>query len=163
VDSLSEYLNVNVENNMQQTTGPLPASTTAWPAAFSHIVEACKRAQFDTKMQHRVELVCEEVFTNIIDHGFSGTTGDAAWLCMDTHANDGQLQVTFTDSAPAFDPLAARPKTAEDLPLEDMKIGGLGLVLLVSMTTERRYKRCNNCNVLTFWFQGDTQVNSTQT
>ena len=79
----------------------------------------------------------DELSANIILHGYAGTPGQVEIRCrMDGEA----FMVTLRDSAPPFDPTGvAEPDL--DVPLEQRRVGGLGIYLSRKMMDDMRYQR----------------------
>lgn len=76
-----------------------------------------------------------EVATNVIVHGYRGQPGTVDVLVRPTGAD---LVVQLRDSAPPFDPTTVPPPRT-DLPLEQRRPGGMGLLLTRHYTDELRY------------------------
>jgi len=95
-----------------------------------------------------LELAVEEVLMNICLHAYGGQGGDVD-LSAGRSAEGFVLELE--DSGPAFDPVAAaEPDTT--LPLEERKIGGLGILLVKRVTDTVRWRREGDRNVLTLVF-----------
>lgn len=85
----------------------------------------------------RAELILEELFRNVVLHGYGGDCARSVWLHV--HA-DG---FTLEDEAPAFDPLQG--DIVEDLD----RIGGAGLPLIRNLGRAVRYVRIAGRNRIT--------------
>src|SRR5262245_53681056 len=71
-----------------------------------------------------INLVLDEVVTNVIDYGFDEAGGHEIRVTL---AREGDaLTIEVDDDARAFDPLAAPPPDL-NLPLEERPVGGLGI------------------------------------
>ena len=85
------------------------------------------RPRFDEAKMLEVELVVEELITNVHQHGYGGRGGPMEWtLDLDR----SMMTIEFTDWGTAFDPLAFRtagPTEAE---------GGRGLTLVQGFVDE---------------------------
>ncbi len=97
----------------------------------------------------RIELVLEEVLTNLVRHAYKGRTGDAEVGC-EMHP-DGTVLLRFTDWGPPFNPLE---QSAPDVNvgLEERQIGGLGIHLVRHAADEVSYCRDGEKNLLTVLF-----------
>lgn len=94
-----------------------------------------------------INLVLDEVVTNVIDHGFEGIDGEPEIrLTMTLEGND--LTIRVEDNGRAFDPLQAAPPDL-DLPLEDRPVGGLGIHIVRSVMNTVEYDRRGGRNLLT--------------
>lgn len=78
-------------------------------------------------VMHSASLVLDELFTNIVVHGYRhdprGRIVVEATVACDV------MEVTLTDTAPPFDPLRV-PEPDTSLPLDERRIGGLGLLFV---------------------------------
>ena len=95
------------------------------------------------EFRHDIKLVAEELLANIIKHGYAadGAGEIGLELCID----DNSVHLTFTDAGRAFNPLEHEPAAA----LNDLSQGGMGILLVKSLTDEQRYSRDGHHNVLT--------------
>lgn len=94
-----------------------------------------------------INLVLDEVVTNVIDHGFEGIDGEPEIrLTMTLEGTD--LTIRVEDNGRAFDPLQAAPPDL-DLPLEDRPVGGLGIHIVRSVMNTVEYDRRGGRNLLT--------------
>ena len=97
----------------------------------------------------RMELVLEEVLTNLVHHAYKGRTGDAEVGCE--IQPDGTALLRFTDWGPPFNPLE---QSAPDVGavLEERQVGGLGIHLVRHTADEVSYRRDGEKNVLSVLF-----------
>jgi anti-sigma regulatory factor (Ser/Thr protein kinase) len=93
-----------------------------------------------------VDLALEEILSNIIFHGYNGQ--DDLPITVEATLLPDELMLRVEDAAPPFDPLKV---AAPDLtiPLEDRKVGGLGIHLTRKMMDSLEYTRRDGRNVLT--------------
>ncbi len=101
----------------------------------------------------RAETALEELLTNSLVHGNAAQSEEALiWLSVAAH--NESLKLKFEDVFAEFDPLAeiglALQRTAG--PLEQRRIGGLGLLMVYRLADEFLYTRANgrNCIELSF-------------
>lgn len=92
-------------------------------------------------LQFKVRLCVEEVEENILC--YSGST----WVEVEVTRHDGVLSICFRDGGIAFDPLAKEDPDI-NAPLEERKIGGLGIFLCKQMMDLVEYTREGDNNVL---------------
>lgn len=89
-------------------------------AAF--IGRACARAGADAGAAADLRLAAEEVFTNIMRHGYGGRPGP---VTVQVQVAPGRMVLSLADAAPDFDPAGvAAPETGAAL--EQREPGGLG-------------------------------------
>ncbi len=120
---------------------------------YSHPTDFVNRftAAYDINslVSHRINVVLDEVLSNIISHGYDDTEGHQITIELDLGSD--RLDVVVTDDGPAFDPLSQpAPDTTTDL--ENMKISGMGIQILRQLTDEVSYRHCAHQNILTLSF-----------
>ena len=99
---------------------------------------------------YRLRLAVDEIATNIISYGYSGI-GAAGAITVECRITDAQIIIELTDRGQAFDPLASSPDPDElTKPLEERRIGGLGIFLASSCVDDFRYERVKDTNHNTF-------------
>lgn len=99
-------------------------------AAF--IDRACARAGVDAAAASELRLAAEEVFTNIMRHGYGGRPGP---VTVRVRASPGRMVVTLADAAPEFDPgSVAAPDVGAALAQREP--GGLGWHLVRQVMDE---------------------------
>ncbi|MFA4824740.1 MAG: ATP-binding protein [Methanoregula sp.] len=90
------------------------------------------------------QLAVEEAITNVIVHGYEGTTGKILIICSTT---GGLAEIQIEDTAPPFNPLSIpEPDITEDI--EDRKIGGLGVFLIRQVMDDIIYRYEDGKNIL---------------
>lgn len=97
------------------------------------------------KLQHDIELVCEEIFVNICNYAYGDKTGMAE---IETDISEGKLTIIFRDNGIPFNPLT-RQNPDISLPPEERNIGGLGIYLVKRLADEVSYRYDENINILT--------------
>ena len=93
----------------------------------------------------RVNLAVEEIVTNIIKYGYDDAIRHTISLRISPFPDHIRLQLQ--DDGHPFDPVHT-PKPDINAPLEQRRIGGLGLHLVREMTSRIDYRRENGRNVL---------------
>jgi len=98
------------------------------------------------KALFQICLAVEEIVSNIISYGY---TDDAVhWIKIAISHNQGTLIIRLEDDGIPFDPLLAEEPDCE-CPVEERKVGNLGIHLCKKVMDEMIYERCGNKNVLT--------------
>jgi len=106
--------------------------------AMTAFVEGfCVDARVPREHCLRLNLVLEELFINTVRHGHGHESEAPIWMSLDQGPD--ALQVTYEDTAPAFNPYAKLPVTPPDTTIEMRKIGGLGLLLMKELAATRDY------------------------
>ena len=122
-------------------------STAAFVAAF------CGRNGIGTTDMLRLTLVVEELFTNIVMHGYGE---DGAGMIRLSLAHDGRdVTLVCRDEAPPWDPRPALRRLPADLdePVEKRGVGGLGNLLVGRLVDVSDYARSNGANRLTLRYR----------
>jgi len=108
----------------------------------------------DPRTAYRVRLVVEEAVSNVIKYGQAGSaprTLDVAVVCQKP-----TFVIRIEDDGHPFDPtLAASPDL--DVPIEDRRVGGLGLHLIRSMADDATYERRDNRNIFVLHVQANKE------
>ncbi|MEO6379693.1 MAG: ATP-binding protein, partial [Caulobacteraceae bacterium] len=90
----------------------------------------------DAQPIHRLEVIFEELVTNIVRHGFRPGSGQS--IHVRATASPGLVELTFEDDGTPFNPLLA-PPPAPYTTLETARIGGRGIPLVTSLSSSVRY------------------------
>lgn len=99
--------------------------------------------QIPAKTVHALLLASDELVTNTISYGYDDALEHR--ITIDLDLSDAAVTMTITDDGRKFDPLSA-PEADTSIPLEEKKIGGLGIHLVKAMMDEINYKYENNRN-----------------
>lgn len=101
----------------------------------------------------RMETALEELFTNTVVHGRSGLVA-ASEVWMGVSPGQGGLRLCYQDSLAAFNPDAAIAEALRRTvsPLDQLPLGGLGLLMVYRLADEFSYRRegGRNCTLLVF-------------
>lgn len=115
-------------------------------AIFDFTASFFELAKVDPRLQPSVELVVEELFTNMVKYN----AGSAAEVRVEMTPVDGGIEVTLTDyDADPFDPTQA-PDVDITLPAEQRTPGGLGLHLVRQMVDSLEYRYGDRQSRITF-------------
>jgi len=99
------------------------------------------KGRADEKFIHDLKLVTEEWFANIINHGYvDNETGE---IEIELVAVTDGIRLTVIDSAPPYNPL----ENNHIQPVQDFSQGGMGLIIIKSLTDEQHYNRNETQNV----------------
>lgn len=100
-------------------------------AVLALVDQACAGADGETAFA--VRLAAEEVFTNILAHGYGGQGG---WVAVAIGRAAGELRLVLCDEAAVFDPACAPAPPAPGTPLDEREPGGLGWHLVHQLMDE---------------------------
>jgi anti-sigma regulatory factor (Ser/Thr protein kinase) len=126
------------------TTKRFNATHVEFDAIREFIESAC--ASMKPNERQRVVLLVEELFTNTVNHGYGGDSNQPVWLSLNVEGEDCQL--VYEDSGPPHDPFSIPDKGASRGPAEERPVGGLGILLLIELSSNRRYERRGDRNVI---------------
>ncbi len=106
--------------------------------------EELERAGCDIDTQYELDIAVEEIYVNISDYAYGGSTGPVS---IKLDIGDGAV-ITFADEGMPFDPLK---KEEPDITLPGSKrpIGGLGIFLVKKSMDEMVYRYEEGKNILT--------------
>jgi serine/threonine-protein kinase RsbW len=102
-----------------------------------------------------MQICLEELMSNIVRHAGTEPRSDLNWpskaperpllISITVTALDDRLIMTIEDDGRPFDVAHAQPK-AIDRPLDQVKLGGLGIHLIRTFAKDLRYSRTENGN-----------------
>ena len=112
------------------------------------VEELGQRESWPESLTFKVNLVLEELGLNILTHG--GEANDRRpEIEIVLTSEDDALTIEVLDDGQPFDPLEEAPDPNVDAPMEDRKIGGLGLHLVKTLMDDLYYQRDDGKNRLT--------------
>jgi anti-sigma regulatory factor (Ser/Thr protein kinase) len=121
------------------------ARLDALPDALAFAAQSLEQAGLAPGAVARAELILEELFRNSVLHGYGGDSGHAVWVGVDA----GRLH--YQDEAPPFDPLTQGPPPLDPAaPIEDQRVGGIGLQLIRQLGGAIQYDYCEGRNRIVF-------------
>jgi anti-sigma regulatory factor (Ser/Thr protein kinase) len=98
------------------------------------------------KIIYSVNLVLEEILTNIVKYAFDADCIPEVQLVLTV--KDRHVEVRCEDSGREFDPLSVPPPELQDS-IQECNEGGLGIHLVRRTVKSIEYCRNNNKNILT--------------
>ncbi len=112
---------------------------------FSFVGAALGDLKVSRDVSFAVELSIEELFTNMVKYG----RGAGVDVMISIRRESRRLVVELIDTTDApFDP-AQVPQAETSLPLEDRKVGGLGIHLVRTLMDELHSSHANGLNSIT--------------
>ena len=101
--------------------------------------------KLDIKAVFRINLVLDELVTNIISYGYNDDKEH--WIEIDFIMDDDQISIIVTDNGAAFNPLISDdPDVTKNI--EEREIGGLGIYFVKKEMRNLKYERKDNKNIL---------------
>jgi serine/threonine-protein kinase RsbW len=110
-----------------------------------HLETFGQKIGLSKKFIFEVNLVLDELFTNIISYGFDDDCEHVIKVTM-TPENKG-LCLSIEDDGKPFNPVAFKTPDVSGS-IEECKIGGLGIHIIRKLMDDICYKRSKNKNVL---------------
>ena len=98
-----------------------------------------------SKTVYKVNLILEEMITNIIKYGYDDDKQHE--IEVNINITKEYIRLRIIDDGNEFD-TAMSPNPDTDIPLEQMRIGGLGIFLVKNISNNIKYKRHKKKNVL---------------
>lgn len=95
----------------------------------------------------KLNLVLDELVTNAISYGFNGIAQPQIHLQITL--DQDYAHACLRDNGQPFDPFSEAPEPELDTPLEQRRIGGLGIHFVRSMVETFHYQRDGDWNVIT--------------
>lgn len=126
------------------------------PALGAAVEAFCRARGLQPQVAYKLILAIEELITNLAMHG-AGANAESGGESPDAAAHrvtifvsleGARLVAIYEDGGAAFDPLSVPPPDFAQ-PLEDRRVGGLGVHLLRSLMDEVTYARVNGRNRVT--------------
>jgi len=122
----------------------IPARLDAVPGVAGAIEQFMRKAGFPDQAILDIQLALEEAIANTVLHGYHGGPGTIA---LHGSIADNLLVVEIMDAAPPFDPLTV-PDPDITSPLEERRVGGLGIYLIRKVTDMVTYGYDQGKNIL---------------
>jgi serine/threonine-protein kinase RsbW len=101
------------------------------------VVQASRELSADERIIPDLELVADELCSNVINHAYDGQAG---WIEITVEPVEQGVQLVIRDWGQSFDP-ATVPVPNVDAPLEERTLGGLGLFLVRNLMDEVHFRR----------------------
>ena len=97
----------------------------------------CEAFALSKKIENQLNLILEELYANSVNYAFSKVAKPI--VKIDISLSQGELKFIYQDNGPAFNPLVNQMPDLE-LTLEDRPIGGLGILLVKTLTDDVSYQ-----------------------
>lgn len=120
----------------------LPVAGQPLQNASKFLTGFAETHQIASELTQSLLIIADELISNTIKYG----EAEEVRLALDL-GSEKQLTLIYSDDGNPFNPLAADSPDL-DTPVEDRDIGGLGLMMVQSMTETQEYERTDDLNVL---------------
>ncbi len=115
-------------------------------ALCQHLGQFCKAAGITEREQFQINLALDELFTNIISHGFKDEDEHRVFITVDHR--DGEVVLIVEDDGVPFNPLDLSDPDLK-CALKEREVGGLGITLIKAFMDDIHYQRKADKNILT--------------
>jgi serine/threonine-protein kinase RsbW len=128
---------VQSKKSVKQLSRIFPAQLRAFEQVKGLIDEFGDATRLGREDRHKLTLIVEELFINTVTHGHRGDSNAPVQISLEETA--AGIQLTYEDSAPPYDPLAASRRTDIESTINERRVGGLGVFLTISLTNGACY------------------------
>ncbi len=135
---------VGFEKNMHGLNRIFAARLAAFEQVQALVDEFSDLAAIGREDRHKLTLIVEELFTNTVTHGYQGDSDAPVYIAFEV--DNGDVVLTYEDSAPKFDPLAAGQRTDIESTIKERRIGGLGIFITIGLTEQADYSYVDGRN-----------------
>lgn len=136
-DAAAERKTIRVPNQLDQLHGIVET-----------VEQISREWNISSKISMELNLVLEELFTNIVFYAFSDKNEHIIEIRFSL-SSSGILEVVIIDDGTYFDLIEASEEVKLDAALEERKVGGLGIHFVKQMMDEMSYERKGGKNVVT--------------
>lgn len=133
-------------NNIIQKAITLTNNVQEVPRLNAFVDEVCEEHGCDMETTMRMNLAIEEAVVNVIDYAYPPDTVGSVDIKVTT--DDNHMEFVISDSGTPFDP-TKKEDVDISLPVEERRIGGLGIHLVKQLMDKISYERKDGRNVLT--------------
>lgn len=111
------------------------------------IDEKLEEAGASMKAEMQINIVIDEIFSNIAKYGYASGKGDAT-VTLDILQDPLRAEITFINSGEPYDPLAQEDPDIHAA-LDDRPMGGLGILIIKKTMDDVSYEFKDKQNILT--------------
>jgi anti-sigma regulatory factor (Ser/Thr protein kinase) len=112
---------------------------------------ALEEAECPPKVANQIQIAAEELFINIAKYAYeipAGENSPAGQALIRVAARNPFFYMQFEDSGTPFNPLE-QPEVNTKAGIDERKIGGLGIYMIMKWMDEVSYIRADDKNILT--------------
>ena len=130
----------------EQTTLILKNDVLGLESVISFVSDLCVRNSIPPETERDLKLALDEMITNVATHAYPGS-GEHRFTLQITVSSE-EFVARIEDDGVEFNP-TEHPIPDLDAPLEERKVGGLGIHLVRQIMTSVEYQRVAGKNVVT--------------
>ena len=123
---------------MNRLSGSFPARLREFEQVRALIEAFGEMADIGREDRHKLTLIVEELFTNTVTHGFRGDSDSPVQVTLE--CTGPGVRLTYEDSAPRHDPIAAGLRTDIDATVNLRQVGGLGVAIALGLTQDAKFE-----------------------
>jgi anti-sigma regulatory factor (Ser/Thr protein kinase) len=123
----------------------LPAAISELDRLLEWLEEALEEAECPSKAANEIAIAAEELFVNIAKYAYDSSGGEAV---VRIAAESPFFYMQFEDGGKEFNPLE-HPRVDTQAGIDERKIGGLGIHMIIKWMNEVIYVREEGRNILT--------------
>ena len=116
----------------------LPNSLAALAQLHAVVGQFCRRRAIHPDIEFKIDLALEEVFTNIVRHGYDDSRPHE--IVIRLKSDRDRVRISVEDDGRHFNPLLA-PAVDVTAALAERRVGGLGIHLVRRLLDQVRYQR----------------------
>ena len=128
----------------------LPARLDQLHAFMEFVISFASKHGFTGSTLQNIELCMEEALVNIFSYAYPDAPGSTKVECV---FKNGEFMIKIRDRGVAFNPLTVQSADVQTN-LATGRIGGYGIILIKRLTSDVRYERSHDENILTMVFAG---------
>lgn len=116
---------------------------------YQEVTRFCRELGLPERLTKRLNVAVEELFTNIVKYGYEKSdTRRRIAITLDAGRHEKRVSLRIEDDGRPFDPTRAEAP-ASRCPIDEEKIGGLGIHLCRKLVDEMTYRREGGRNIVT--------------
>jgi len=135
-------------------TQPVRSASSTFPAELSSLYpmlswvrNQVEEESFNDAEMRRIEIALEEALVNIIHYAYQGKVG-VIEITYNYYPHE-HIEIVIKDYGMPFNPLESGKKIDRNAPLEERKVGGLGISFIRELMDKMEYIRDGEANILT--------------
>lgn len=129
-----QHISIHFSNNAEEA-----------PRVAKKLDQFLKQNDVSESIINRFLLCIDELVTNIIAHAYTDKEEHA--VLLECRIYDNRIELELRDDGSPFDPTSTQTPDV-DMPIEDRRIGGLGIHLVSTLMDSVEYHREGDFNVL---------------
>ena len=126
----------------------LPAKIEQWDTVLELVDLSMEDLSFSEREKNHIRVSAEEIFTNIVSYAYGSEGGNVEVSCGMNEEDVKEFWISFKDCGVPYNPLEY-PDPDFDIPLDERRVGGLGIYMVKKFMDRVEYRNENGCNMIT--------------